>query len=444
MVVLYRVSNMKYYYNSIFYYCFLCIILLIGTVGSVNAQEQTGEEDRFSLSDLPLEIFGFVESRHGFRLSDDPYHSKSTVLSESRAQIDIDIWADWGEFNFKNDFIYDWHQGKYVNDLREFNFLSTPLDWVDIKLGRQILTWGKGDLIFINDLFPKDFQAFFIGRNIDYLKAPSDALKLTFYIPWFELTTVYIPRFNSDNFPTGTYLSYFNPFTGSFTGDRSNMMFDTPNDWFKDGEYHWQAKKSIKGWELAFYGYYGNWKSPAGIDINDGSIQFPSLQVHGLSLETDIGGGIATAEFGYYASTDDSDGTDFTIRNGYLAYLIGYTYDFKKDLKFGIQYYVEDILKYDEFISTSPVGSVVPNEWRDLITLRLTKLLNKQKLELSSFLYYSISDNDFYWRWNSEYKLNDFWKVNIGLNIFGGSEETTFWSQFQNNNNVYLGLRRSF
>ncbi len=35
--------------------------------------------------------------------------------------------------------------------------------WLDLRLGRQIITRGVGDLVFINDVFPKDWSAFFPG-----------------------------------------------------------------------------------------------------------------------------------------------------------------------------------------------------------------------------------------------------------------------------------------
>ena len=49
-------------------------------------------------------------------------------------------------------------EGDGFLDLREANFILTPASLMDVKAGRQILTWGTGNLIFINDLFPKDWN----------------------------------------------------------------------------------------------------------------------------------------------------------------------------------------------------------------------------------------------------------------------------------------------
>ena len=49
------------------------------------------------------------------------------------------------------------------------------------RVGRQVVTWGVGDLLFINDTFPKDWTAFFTGQPMQYLKLGSDAAKLNYY-----------------------------------------------------------------------------------------------------------------------------------------------------------------------------------------------------------------------------------------------------------------------
>ena len=44
----------------------------------------------------------------------------------------------------------------------------------------------------------------------------------------------------------------------------------------------------------------------------------------------------------------------------------------------------------------------------------------------------------------SQYKLNDNLALEIGGNIFFGDYPNAFFGQFQNNTNVYAGLRYSF
>ena len=128
------------YFRCLTIFSFICISC--ATCFSQD-DDNNGEEPGFSFKNLPIDYFGSISTRHGLRIKDDPYHTKNTVLNETRLRLGMDVWLDWGEIKFKNDFIYDFHQEKYVNDLRLANVLLTPWDFLDIKVGRQILTWGK-------------------------------------------------------------------------------------------------------------------------------------------------------------------------------------------------------------------------------------------------------------------------------------------------------------
>ena len=109
-----------------------------------------------------------------------------------------------------------------------------------------------------------------------------------------------------------------------------------------------------------------------------------------------------------------------------------------------LQYYLEHMLDYDGYRRTLPEGVPARDEDRHLLTLRLTKLALQQNLELSFFAYWSPSDVDAYFRLAVGYKLTDAVLLTAGGNIFSGAEEHTFFGQFENNSNVYGGVRYSF
>jgi hypothetical protein len=67
-----------------------------------------------------------------------------------------------------------------------------------------------------------------------------------------------------------------------------------------------------------------------------------------------------------------------------------------------------------------------------------------QNLIMSLFSYYSPSDQDVYLRANGRYKLTDSLSAEIGVNVFSGSSSHTFFGQFENNTNAFVGLRSSF
>ncbi|MEO2055314.1 MAG: hypothetical protein ABGX83_08515 [Nitrospira sp.] len=401
---------------------------------------------------LPFGLSGFWEARFGVRMQSDP-NEKEVSIGETRVQLQVEQLVKQAIFKLTNDFLYDpvldeheirLEKGIGFIDLREASFLVRPVTFVDLKMGRQILTWGTGDLIFINDLFPKDWNAFFIGRDTEYLKAPSDALKTSLFSPWANLDIVYTPRFDADRFIDGRRISFFNNSFGRRTGREAVVQTENRDDWFKDDEIALRLYQNFRGLELALYGYRGFWKSPGGFDPTSQQATFPRLSVYGGSARGSIGRGIGHLELGYYDSEEDRSGGDPFIRNSEFRFLMGYEQEVLQDFTVGLQYYLEQILDYDKFLRNLPAGSPVADEDRHVITLRLTRFLMSQDLRLSLFTFYSPSDRDAYIRPKIHYKIDDSWSVEIGGNFFIGDEDHTFFGQFKKNNNVYTGVRVGF
>jgi len=120
---------------------------------------------------------GFVEFDYGARFTEDTTKQDGYNLFEQRLQLKSSYFFEGEHYladkaavvDFKGDAWVDWYfGGKTGFDLREFNLALTPYDIMDVKIGRQVLTWGTGDYLFINDQFPKDYVslcAALPGRN---------------------------------------------------------------------------------------------------------------------------------------------------------------------------------------------------------------------------------------------------------------------------------------
>lgn len=419
---------------------------------SKEVTEQEALEAKEPIPGRLFEFSGFWDARAGLRTQEDP-HEKEASLGETRLQLQAEMYSDKTSATLTADLLYDpvldrhsvqLEEGQGFLDLREANFVITPASLVDVKAGRQILTWGTGDLIFINDLFPKDWNAFFIGRDEEYLKAPSDAVKVSLFTGLANLNIVYSPRFDADRFIDGRRVSYYNNALGSLAGRDAVVKVDKPDDWFEDDEIAVRIYRNIRGYELAAYGYQGFWKSPAGTDPSSGRATFPNLWVYGASMRGSMFRGIGHAEFGYYDSKDDQSGDDPLIRNSEFRILAGYEQEVAKEFTVGIQYYLEHMMEYDDYRRTFPAGIPKADEDRHVFTVRLIKLLMNQNLTLSLFAFYSPSDYDAYLRPKIQYRIDDHWSAEAGGNIFVGEDEHTFFGQFEKNTNVYGGVRYSF
>ncbi|MEN7973459.1 MAG: hypothetical protein ABFR47_06455 [Verrucomicrobiota bacterium] len=397
---------------------------------------------------LDTELHGFADGRFGMRTRNDPYEDDRS-LTELRLQLDSKTYFDWGEFSARGDLVYDdlatdrddidLETGNGFFDLRELNLLFTPVDWADVKVGRQILTWGTGDLLFINDLFPKDWNSFLLGRDEEYLKAPSDALFTSFFPAFASIDVAYMPRMDADRYIDGSRISYWSPMAGSITGQE--FTAEERDDWFKDHEISARIYRPILGYEGALYAYHGFWKSPMGMNAA-GNAYFPRMNAYGASAKGSLGDGLVNTELGYYDSREDTTATQI-VPNDEFRFLTGYEREVAKNLMAGVQYYVEWMMDYSDYKAGADPATA-RDELRHVLTLRLTQMLMNQNLTLSLFTFYSPSDNDAYIRPGATYKISDHWKVTASGNFFIGKDDHTFFGQLRYNSNLNLGVRYSF
>jgi len=415
-----------------------------GLEGEEEEAPSAGEEP--SLRDrLPIDFHGFLEVRGGVRTQRDYAQPADATIGEARLQLETAKFWDKARLEVTTDFYLDGVLEEPVFDLRRFRLTWSPVSSVDVRVGRQVLTWGTGDLLFINDLFPKDWQSFFIGRDVEYLKAPSDAVKIGWFNDVMNVEFVYTPQFDPDRFITGERISFWNPIFGRHAGKRKTIDVNAPSTWFEDDEFALRLYRRFGAVEFAAYAYSGYWKSPGGQRLIPAlQASFPKLSVYGASLRGTVGKGIGNIEFGYYDSRQDPGGDDPFINNSEFRLLIGYEQELAKEFTGAFQYYLEHMMDYSAYKNTRIV--LVPQRDRDrhVFTVRLTKLLMNQNLTLSLFTYYSPSDGDAYLRPHLKYKASDRWTVECGGNVFMGESDTSFFGQFENNTNVYVGARYSF
>ncbi len=416
-----------------------------GLTSSPEQKEKKSEENKKFKMPFDIQLKGFWDTRAGVRYREDSAQSKDLILGETRLQLKAEKFWEKAEIEVTGDTYGDFVQEELQFDLRQARLSWSITPQIDLRIGRQILTWGTGNFLFINDLFPKDWNSFFVGREQEYLKAPSDSIKLGYYPEWFNFELVYTPRFTPDRFITGNPITFWNPLFNQPQGEENELETDHPGPRFHDDEWAFRAYKKVGNYELALYSYFGRWKSPGGQKlIPPLQAYFPKLNVYGASIRGTIGKGIGWLEFGYYDSKEDRSGDNPFVNNSEFRILLGYEQEIAKDFTGGIQLYLEHMMNYKNYTETLPFFVHPKDSDRLVTTIQLTKLLMNQNLILSYFVYFSPTDLDTYMRPNVRYKINDFSLVEAGGNIFIGNEPYTFFGQFMDNSNIYVGFRLYF
>jgi hypothetical protein len=399
-----------------------------------------------------FQIGGFVEGLVAPRVVRSSASASEFAAAEARFRLNLDATHEIASARFRGDVYADGVDGRVWFDIRDASIFVRGGNWFSMRFGRQVLTWGTGDFLFLNDLFPKDFNSFFIGRADEYLKAPSNSVQTTFMMKKVGLDLIWTPIFEPDRFINGERLSFFNPLTGQIQGDRSPLspiqpLF--PDKRLRNGTIHGRLYGSAGPVELAAYGYVGYWPQPLALTglpdpANPPQLTYARLATYGASVRAPLGGGLINVEGAFYDSFEDRAGVDPTIPNSQFRGLVGYERELFPKFQMGLQYYLEYTFKHDELVTNSLWPDYEQHEFRHLLTLRLTQFLVMDNLELSLFTFFSPDELDTYIRPRITYKIIEPLAIVVGANLMFGRHDYTFFGQLKENTNVYARLRYSF
>ncbi|MBI5238071.1 MAG: hypothetical protein HY887_06575 [Deltaproteobacteria bacterium] len=385
---------------------------------------------------------GFLQGNYSFNAGAANPDGGNLKWAEERAQLKLEGAEAPLSLFLKTDISFDRLDGDGEVELREA-YLDVIREKWDLRAGRQIITWGLGDLIFINDVFPKDYEAFFSGRPLEYLKKGVDAVKAGFYPEAASFELVVIPFFEPNNFPGSDRFRMFDPMPNV-----TNRVKNEPGSNFENTEVALRAYRDIAGFDAAIYLYKGFNREPSMLPDSLTSplrieLIYPELAVYGMSLQRNALGGVVGLEAGYYDSLDDRSGADPLLPNSQTRFLLSYQRQIIEDLSVTAQYYGEymhDYPEYERAIGGFPKAA----RFRQLTSLRMTYLLMHQDMRLQWFSFWSPTDMDYLLNPEARYKFSDHVWAAVGANIFGGKKDTTQFGSLDENDNMYAQARYEF
>ena len=399
-------------------------------VAELNAQ-------KFSVADL----FRWTEYRYGHRLESSDLND-DTVMNELRTQMGWQHLGDKIDTTIRGDLLLDAQLDEAIVHFRELNVSTTSTGSFDATLGRQMINWSIPDILYLNDLFPKDYAAFFIGRDAEgeYMIHPSDSLQLNWFAGNTSVDFVYSPHFTPYVTPGGERLSYYDPMTQSLKGEDDQMPVEDKWEIFDKDAVYLRILTMIKSHELFFFAHDGYWPVPNAIDPVEGEFYYAPLRTYGAAYRGPLMSGILSLEASYYDSLDDEKGDDPMIPNTQVRTLVRYDFEVMKDLNATAQYYTEIRQDQDAYESTAMPGMSLDQVY-ELYTLRLTRMLLKQTLTLSFMGFYSPTDEDHYLRANVYYQPDDRWMFHVGVNRFDGKSISGRWAGYEENSNAFAAVR---
>jgi hypothetical protein len=394
-----------------------------------------------------VDLGGFAQANYAVDVADPPCVEGGPcdiLLADQRVQLKAEGASERGSSSYaaKVDLFYDSVAKRSDVEVREV-FVDLTGSHANLRAGRQIITWGVGDLLFANDIFPKDWVAFFTGRPLEYLKVGSDAVKVDLHPKMLDAEIIVMPVFQADRYPTSDKLHLPDPFPGlpRVTEDKDATI--------ENGEVAARLSRYVSDWGLSLYATRTFYRSPA-MTLDPPSaptavIQFfPRLNTYGASATGSLLGGVASLEGALWDSRDDQSGTRYAVDNSTVKALAGYSYPLWKDATLGVQGYVEWMLDYEAYRFTAPAGYPIKNETRWTGTTRLTQLLRNQTVTGSLFAFWGLTEEDGLVIPSLRYAATDNVSIELGANVFYGKSDYTQFGALNEDDNVYTTLRYAF
>jgi len=384
--------------------------------GSKWSDEGWGDEG-WEEEKSPWQIHGIIDSGFGIHTDGKSYFSENS-LEEIRHQSQIEYQGERLKFNWVFDAYYD---GVYQDTLFENRELSLlwSAEQFDVKAGRQVLTWGTGDLLFLNDLFAKDWSSFFSGRDDDYLKKPSDAVKMSWFSNWVNIDLVWSPDFGASNLIDGTRFVSYNPIVDSYPTQPEYYQSQKTSG----SEYDMRLFSNVNGIEYALYSHIGYAKEPntfGVVEDTSGQVSYAELSTIGLSVRGTLGAWLLSGEYANY-QFDNESGWSKPVDQQRL--LVAAETSIAAKLTMVLQLYSE---QYEAASS------------RNVLTLRLTNQALMDKLTSRLYWAYSLNQNDSFIKADINYKFTDAMQVTAGLHVMESDNPMTFFGQLEPNDNLFV------
>ncbi len=388
------------------------------------------------LSASDLEFTGFTDTYHAVRLKGQHEFNASRTRFRGEIFYQIEDASLFTSFNAINNNILEDETGI---ELREAFMEYVASKW-DVRVGRQIITWGKADGMQITDIIcPGDYTEF-ITRDFDDIRIPVESVKFRWLPGFADFEIIWLPFFKASVLPSGN-----NPWKISqeYNTDNEIVFKQTiePENKLENSEIAGKISFYLSGIDFAFSGFY-TWDDLPIIHeqtVNDTTYLQPEhhrLKYLGMEMNKPIGNFVFRSEIAFYQnkffrnlSTEDK-----TDKKNLLKAMLGLDWYPGDDWDFSFQFADDLILKYDEDLESDENNSVA--------TLNISKKILRQTLGFSNMLYYGFNEKDIYDQIAMDYALTDELHLFCGMDIFAGNDG--YFGKFKNNSQIWFKVKYGF
>ncbi len=381
-----------------------------------------------------VELGGFVSENLNMRIHEDQEFIKKETWLRLKLRSRMESSGMYADIDLRYDPLY---YSKPEIKIKEA-YVDLGLGQFDLRIGRQIVIWGKADefnpLDFIN---PEDYREF-ISLNKADRKIGTFYPKLDYYIGNFKIEGILIPIFTPSDIPMDTSHPWIPYQIKDILVNPKIILTQAqePEHKLENSEYALKLGAILPDFDFSFCYFEGFFDLPVmfrqGIIPPDTIIISPEYKrfraggfdfaatLQGLGIR----GELAYVDTAYYTTTDLQD-TDGIVGKPNFSFILGADLTFSEDIYLNVQWMGRYIFDYVQGIEEDEM------ENRFVFSCYKTFLNEELKFGLSGMVY-NLNDQDYMLHSYLEYSLTDGVFFEIGSYLFGG-EEQSMLGQFDKN-----------
>ena len=408
--------------------------------------------------ELPLSVFqlsGFLSLGVSYNFAHDApepgeadYRGLSRLRPKVNLVLDTKISPDWkakvgghgfydlayrvkGRDEFTEE-VLDTHEDEV--ELDEAYIQGSLFSNLDIKLGRQIVVWGKADTIRVTDVLnPLDNREPGLV-DIEDLRLPVTMTKLDYYfgkwnlgaLPVHEIRFNKDPAFGSDFYPLASPLP----------------PGEEPDEGFTESEFGLALKGMFTGWDISFFGAYFLDDQPHLERAGAAGMKrvHSRLTMVGTSVNLAQGNWLFKGEAAYF------EGLEFFALPGEtkprLDVLTGVEYSGFTDTTIIFEVANRHLFEFDSRLKDNP-DNAVEDDFQSAIRYNRTFMHDRLELTLLTSVFGLSGGNGDFERVSVKYDLTDQWSVTGGVVLYQSGDKAMF-KNIERNDRLFFELKFCF
>lgn len=429
-------------------------------LGDISADTDFGEDDELYEGPSPVSINGHlaIESSYNYAHKEPgpgetDWRGLSKLRSEFQLEIDAKLSESWQMFvsgDFFNDYAYtingrddytkevlDTYQQQ--NEIRKAYIQGSLLSSLDIKVGRQIIVWGRSDNIRVTDVLnPMDLREPGL-TDIEDVRMPVTMTRVDFYHGDWNITGVAVHEQRTNKDPA--YGGDFYPLPLVY----GPIPYEEPSSDLDNTGFAAAVNGVFSGWDVSFYySYLYSHEAHVEIDLTPAPspvLRYADITMTGTAFNITDGDWLFKGEAAYFTGIRFSDATGTFNTNTYS----------RIDVLGGIEY-----MGFDETSLSLDIMNSHCTDFDDAAELmgaeehgfqtaaRITRDFLNETLSLTLLgAVYGTGDDGAYCRFTTEYDATDNVEIIGGVVIYAPGDLPSF-QNIGDNDRIYCTVKYSF